>query len=158
MKPISAVLILLFGITSCFAQLDEARRLLNPENDPAAPTDQQIDCVARTVVENPDLDEIANDMAQIPNKDVRQTVMTAYLQCAYDYILDYYMRFAPAGLSDAELTCIRGKFKELDINVFSEVIVEDPDAGQTGPLLIRVCQSGSPVNPLQNGLSTTSSG
>jgi len=103
------------------------------------------------VVQNPALDQIANDMAQIPNKDLRQLVMTDYLHCAYDYVLDLYMRFAPAGLSSSALTCIRSKFTELDINRLSEVIVEDPDAGYTGPLVIQACQSGSRSNPLQNG-------
>jgi hypothetical protein len=134
------------------AQLEEARRLLDPENDPQQPQPQEVDCVARVVVQNPTVDEIANDMAQIPNKDLRQLVMTDYLHCAYNYVLDLYMRFAPPGLSAEELRCIRGKFTELDVNLLSEVMVEDPDAGQTGPLVMNACRSGSPQNPLAHGL------
>jgi hypothetical protein len=107
--------------------------------------------VAKVVVLNPDLDQIANDMAQIPNKDLRQAVMTAYLQCAYNYVLDLYMRFAPAGLGGSELACIRSKFTQLDVGRLSEVIVEDPDAGYTGPLVIKSCTTGSSSNPLLTG-------
>ncbi len=133
------------------AQLTEAKRLLDPDNEPQQPSAEQLRCVAQTVVQNPFLDQVANDMAQIPNKDLRQAVMTAYLQCAYNYVLDQYMRFAPANLSAIEKTCIRGKFTQLDINRFSEVIVEDPDAGYTGPLIIQACATNSPVNPLLTG-------
>jgi hypothetical protein len=135
------------------AQLTEAKRLLNPENTSAQPpSDKDVDCVARIVVQNPTVDQIANDMAQIPNKDLRQLVMTDYLHCAYNFVLDLYMRFAPAGMSAAELSCIRAKFTELNINTLSEVMVEDPDAGQTGPLLMHACETGASANPLQNGL------
>jgi hypothetical protein len=133
------------------AQLAEARRLLDPNNQPQVPTADEIACVARVVVQDPTVDQIANDMAQIPNKDLRQLVMTDYLHCAYNYVLDLYMRFAPADLSPSALSCIRSKFTELDINRLSEVIVEDPDAGYTGPLVIQACQSGSQSNPLQKG-------
>ena len=43
------------------------------------------------------------------------------------------------------------KFAELTTKRLSEVIVEDPDAGYTGPLAIQACKSGSPTNPLKNG-------
>ena len=135
------------------AQLAEAKRLLNPENaSPKPPSESDVDCVARVVVKNPTVDQIANDMAQIPNKDLRQLVMTDYLHCAYNFVLDLYMRFAPAGMSAAELECIRAKFTELNINTLSEVMVEDPDAGQTGPLLMHACETGAAENPLQHGL------
>ncbi|HEY5171650.1 MAG TPA: hypothetical protein VIK54_07975 [Acidimicrobiia bacterium] len=133
------------------AQLAEARRLINPNGAAQAPKAAQVDCVARVVVQNSTVDEIANDMAQIPDKDLRQLVMTDYLHCAYDYVLDLYMRFAPAGLSASELACIRSKFTQLDTGRLAEVMVEDPDAGYTGPLVIQACESGSPTNPLQNG-------
>jgi hypothetical protein len=133
------------------AQLAEAKRLLDPNNQPQVPTADQVACVAQVVVQNPTADQIANDMAQIPNKDLRQLVMTDYLHCAYNYVLDLYMRFAPADLNPSALKCIRSKFTELDINRLSEVIVDDPDAGYTGPLVIQACQSGSPSNPLKNG-------
>jgi hypothetical protein len=133
------------------AQLAEARRLINPNGDAQAPKAADVECVARVVVQNSTVDQIANDMAQIPNKDLRQLVMTDYLDCAYDYVLDLYMRFAPAGLSSSELACIRSKFTQLDTGRLSEVIVEDPDAGYTGPLVIKACESGAPTNPLQSG-------
>ena len=38
-------------------------------------------------------------MAQIENGDLRELVMTDYLHCAYNFVLDLYMRFAPSGLS-----------------------------------------------------------
>ncbi len=133
------------------AQLAEARRLLNPENQPQAPTADEVACVARVVVQNPEVDQIANDMAQIPDKDLRELVMTSYLGCAHDFVLDLYMRFAPADLTRPELDCVRSKFAELTIKRLSEVIVEDPDAGYTGPLAIQACKSGSPTNPLKNG-------
>jgi hypothetical protein len=132
------------------AQLAEARRLVNIGASPQAPPEPVVACVARTVVQNPFLDQAANDIAQIPNKDVRQAVMYAYLQCGYNYILDTYMRFAPSGLSTADLKCVRSKFAQLDVNLFAEVIVEDPDAGTTGPLAIAACRSGSTQNPLLN--------
>jgi hypothetical protein len=133
------------------AQLAEARRLLNPENQPPAPTADEVACVARVVVQDPAVDQIANDMAQIPDKDLRELVMTSYLGCAHDFVLDLYMRFAPADLTRPELDCVRSKFAELTIKRLSEVIVEDPDAGYTGPLAIQACKSGSPTNPLKNG-------
>jgi len=133
------------------AQLEEARRLINPDNQPQAPTADEIACVARVVVQDPVVDQIANDMAQIPNKDLRQLVMTDYLHCAYDYVLDLYMRFAPADLDAAQRSCVRSKFTQLEVGRLSEVIVEDPDAGYTGPLVIQACKSGSSVNPLQHG-------
>ena len=76
--------------------------------------------------------------------------MYSYLSCGYNYITDTYMRFAPAGLSKPQLACIRSKFTELDRQTFAEVIVEDPDAGYTGPLVIHACKSGSKSNPLLN--------
>ncbi len=133
------------------AQLAEARRLLNPENQTQAPTADEVACVARVVVQDPEVDQIANDMAQIPDKDLRELVMTSYLGCAHDFVLDLYMRFAPADLTGSALDCVRSKFAELTIKRLSEVIVEDPDAGYTGPLAIQSCKSGSPTNPLKNG-------
>jgi hypothetical protein len=133
------------------AQLAEARRLIDPDNEPKIPTTAEVLCVAQVVVQNPTVDQVANDMAQITNKDLRQLVMTDYLHCAYNYVLDLYMRFAPAGISKPQLACIRSKFTQLDINRLSEVIVEDPDAGYTGPLVIHACQTGSTSNPLARG-------
>jgi hypothetical protein len=130
------------------SQLDEARRLVNPDNSPGTLTDNEVDCVARTIVMNPDMDQIANDMAQIENKDLREVVMIDYLTCAYNFVLDLYMRFAPSGLNSTELACIRSKFTELTVKRLAEVIVEDPDAGYTGPLVIRACKSHAPGNPL----------
>jgi hypothetical protein len=132
------------------AQLAEASRLVNIGASPDSPPAPVVACVAATVVKNPFLDQAANDISQIPNKDVRQAVMYAYLQCGYNYITDTYMRFAPAGLSESELACVRSKFTQLDVNRFAEVIVEDPDAGYTGPLVIHACESGSKSNPLLN--------
>ena len=133
------------------AQVAEARRLLDPDNEPSSPTAAQIACVVHTIVLDPTVDQIANDMAQIEDKDLRQLVMTDYLTCAYNYVLDLYMRFAPAGLTPTMKTCIRSKFTQLNINRLSEVIVEDPDAGYTGPLTIHLCQTGSKSNPLLHG-------
>jgi hypothetical protein len=132
-------------------QLAEARRLLDPDQEPKPPTDAQVACVARVVVLNPTVDEIANDMAQIENGDLRELVMTDYLRCAYDFVLDLYMRFAPDGLSPTELACIRSKFTELEVGRLSEVMILDPDAGYTGPLVIHACESGSKTNPLLHG-------
>jgi hypothetical protein len=134
------------------AQLAEASRLLNPDGDTPGPPASGINCVAEVVVQDPNVDELANDMAQVPNKDLRQLVMTDYLHCSYDFVLDLYMRFAPSGLSTDELKCIRSKFTQLSIDTLSEVMVEDPDAGQTGPLVMQACQSHSPVNPILHGL------
>jgi hypothetical protein len=134
------------------AQLAEARRLVNIGALPQSPPADVVACVARVVVQNPSLDQIANDIAQIPNKDLRQAVMYAYLVCGYNYILDSYMRFAPAGLNKAQLACVRSKFAQLNVNSLAEVIVLDPDAGYTGPLVIQACKSGSKSNPLlKNG-------
>jgi hypothetical protein len=128
-----------------------ARRLLDPDNEPTSPSSAQIACVVRTVVLDPTVDQIANDMAQIEDKDLRQLVMTDYLNCAYNYVLDLYMRFAPAGLTPEMKACIRSKFTQLNVNRLSEVMVEDPDAGYTGPLTIHLCQTGSKSNPLLHG-------
>jgi hypothetical protein len=133
------------------AQLAEAKRLIDPDNEPEQPTATEIACVVQVVVKNPALDELANDMAQLANGDLRQAVMTAYLECAYNYILDIYIRFAPAALSQTELACIRSKFTQLDVARLAEVIVQDPDAGYTGPLVIQACSSGSTENPLLHG-------
>jgi len=133
------------------SQLAEARRLINPDNSPGRLTDSEVDCVARTVVMNPEVDQIANDMAQIENKDLRELVMIDYLTCAYNFVLDLYMRFAPSGLDASELACIRSKFTELSVKRLAEVIVEDPDAGYTGPLVIRACESHTAGNPLEHG-------
>ena len=133
------------------AQLAEARRLLDPDNLQKDPAPADVACVARVVVQDPNVDAIANDMAQIADKDLRELVMTDYLHCAYDYVVDLYMRFAPAGISPAQLKCIRSKFTELTVKRLSEVIVEDPDAGYTGPLVIASCKSGAKTNPLANG-------
>jgi hypothetical protein len=134
------------------AQLAEAARLVNIGDSPTPPPANVVACVARVVVQNPPMDELANNIAQIGNGDLRQNVMDAYLHCGYDYILDTYMRFAPPGLSKTELACIRSKFTELSLTSMSEVIVLDPDAGRTGPLVIQACASGSKSNPLlENG-------
>jgi hypothetical protein len=134
------------------AQLAEAARLVNIGDSPTPPPANVVACVARVVVQDPPMDELANDIAQIGNGDLRQNVMDAYLHCGYDYILDTYMRFAPPGLSKAQLTCIRSKFTELSLSSMSEVIVLDPDAGRTGPLVIQACAAGSKSNPLlKNG-------
>ena len=134
------------------AQLDEAARLLNPDNNSPGPPAAGISCVASNVVQDPNVDELANDMAQVPNKDLRQLVMTDYLHCAYDFVLDLYMRFAPANLGADQLKCIREKFTQLTVDTLSEVMVEDPDAGQTGPLVIQACATHSSVNPIEHGL------
>ena len=133
------------------AQLAEARRLIDPDNEPKSPTAPEVACVARVVVLNPTIDQIANDMAQIQNKDLRQLVMTEYLDCAYNYVLDLYMRFAPAGLSPPQLACIRSEFTRLNVNRLAEVIADDPDAGYTGPLVIHACQTGAKTDPLAHG-------
>ena len=133
------------------AQLAEARRLLDPDNLQKDPSPAGVDCVARVVVQDPNVDAIANDMAQIADKDLRELVMTDYLHCAYDYVLDVYMRFAPPGMSPAQLKCIRSKFTELAVSRLSEVMVLDPDAGYTGPLVIASCKSGAKTNPLAHG-------
>jgi hypothetical protein len=134
------------------AQYKEAARLVNIGGLKSAPPPAAVRCVAKTVVENPLLDQVANDIAQVPNKDLRQAVMFAYLQCGYNYILDTYMRFAPPGLGKTQLTCVRSKFAQLSVQSLAEVIVEDPDAGYTGPLVIQACKSGSKTNPLlKNG-------
>jgi hypothetical protein len=137
------------GITP--AQLAEARRLLDPDHEPKSPTLTQVECVAQAVVLQPTIDEIAEDMAQIENKDLRQLVMTDYLNCAYNFVLDLYMRFAPSDISPQQKVCIRSKFTQLNVNRLSEVMVEDPDAGYTGPLVIHACQTGSKTNPLLHG-------
>lgn len=129
-------------------ELLEAHRLLDPDNEPNQPSDAQVSCVARVVVLNPALDEIANGMAQIQNIDLRQAVMTFLPRSR---VLDLYMRFAPRGLSQVELSCIRQKFTQLDVGRPAEVMVEDPDAGYTGPLVIRACTTGSTSNPLATG-------
>ncbi len=134
------------------AQLDEAARLLNPDNDSPGPPAAGISCVASNVVQDPNVDELANDMAQVPNKDLRQLVMTDYLHCAYDFVLDLYMRFAPSDLGADQLKCIRSKFTQLSVDTLSEVMVEDPDAGQTGPLVIQACKSHSDANPILHGI------
>jgi len=133
------------------AQLAEARRLIDPDNEPTAPSAATVGCVARVVVLNPNIDEIANDMAQIQNKDLRQLVMTEYLTCGYNYVLNLYMRFAPSGLSAPELACIRRQFTQLQVGRLAEVMVEDPDAGYTGPLVIHACETGAKTDPLLHG-------
>ena len=133
------------------AQLAEARRLVDPDHEPIPPTPAQVACVARVVVQDPNVDQIANDMAQITNADLRELVMTDYLLCAYNFVLNLYMRFAPSGLGKQQLTCIRSKFTQLVIGRLAEVMVLDPDAGYTGPLVIASCKSGSKTNPLEHG-------
>jgi hypothetical protein len=137
------------GLTA--AQLAEARRLLDPDHEPKPPTAAQVACVARVVVLDPTVDQIANDMAQIENGDLRQLVMTDYLHCAYDFVLDLYMRFAPSNLTAAQRACVRSKFTQLSVRRLSEVMILDPDAGYTGPLTIHLCQTGSTDNPLVHG-------
>jgi hypothetical protein len=144
--------------TPTAAQLIEASRLVNIGALPKVPPASVVACVARVVVQNPSLDQIANDIAQIQNGDLRQAVMYSYLQCGYSYIVDSYMRFAPAGLSTSELACIRSKFTQLNVNSLAEVIVLDPDAGFTGPLVIQACKSGSKSNPLLKNGSLISMG
>ena len=134
------------------AQYKEAARLVNVGGLKTPPPRPVVLCVAKTIVRNPLLDQVANDIAQVPNKDLRQAVMFGYLECGYNYILDTYMRFAPAGLGKTQLACVRSKFTQLDTQSLAEVIVEDPDAGYTGPLVIQACKSGSKSNPLlKNG-------
>jgi hypothetical protein len=137
------------GLTA--AQLAEARRLLDPDHEPKPPTAAQVACVARVVVLDPTVDEIANDMAQIENGDLRELVMTDYLHCAYDFVLDLYMRFAPSNLTPEQKSCVRSKFTQLTVQRLSEVMILDPDAGYTGPLTIHLCQTGSTANPLVHG-------
>jgi hypothetical protein len=132
------------------AQVAEATRLLDPLHTGGTTTAED-ECVARVVVENTNLDILANDMAQVANGDLRQAVMTAYLGCAYNFVLDTYMRFAPAGLSGPAKACIRSKFSQLDVSRLAEVMVQDPDAQYTGPLVIEACSSGSTANPLLTG-------
>jgi hypothetical protein len=132
------------------AELKEASRLVNLGDSSKPPPSDVVDCVARTVVRNPLLDQAANNIAQIPDKDLREAVMYSYLQCGHTYILDTYMRFAPAGLTKKQLACIRSKFDELRGHTFAEVIVLDPDAEFTGPLVIQACKTGSKTNPLLN--------
>jgi len=129
------------------SQLAEARRLIDPLHH-GGTTKAEDDCVARTVVENPTMDILANDMAQIQNGDLRQAVMTAYLECAYNFVLDLYMRFAPAGYSAPQLACMRSLFTQLEVGRLAEVMVLDPDAEFTGPLVIHACTSGEKINPL----------
>ena len=134
------------------AQLAEARRLVDPDNEPATPTNSEVECVARVVVQNPNVDEIANDMAQIQDADLRELVMTDYLGCAYNYVLNVYMRFAPSDLTPAQKTCVRKQFTLLTVKRLSEVMVLDPDAGYTGPLVIQACKTGTAqVDPLAHG-------
>jgi hypothetical protein len=134
------------------AQLAEARRLLDPDREPSTPTDTEVACVARVVVLNPNVDQIANDMAQIQDADLRELVMTDYLGCAYNYVLNVYMRFAPSNLTAAQKTCVRKQFTLLTVKRLSEVMVLDPDAGYTGPLVIQACKTGSAkVDPLAHG-------
>jgi len=125
--------------------------LLDPDNEPKSPSAAEVSCVARVVVLNPDIDQIANDMAQIQNKDLRQLVMTEYLTCAYNYVLDMYMRFAPAGLAAPALACIRSEFTRLPLYRLAEVMADDPDAGYTGPLVIQACKTGAKADPLAHG-------
>ena len=49
------------------------------------------------------------------------------------------------------MACIRSKFTELTVQRLSEVMILDPDAGYTGPLVIHPCQTGSKSNPLVHG-------
>jgi hypothetical protein len=133
------------------AQLAEAKRLVDPDHEPKDPTPAQVACVARVVVLNPSVDEIANDMAQIQNADLRELVMTDYLRCAYNFVLDLYMRFAPAGLTPEALACIRSEFTRLEVGRLAEVMVLDPDAGYTGPIVIHACETGAKEDPLAHG-------
>jgi len=137
------------GLTA--AQLAEAKRLVDPDHEPKDPTAAQVACVARVVVLNPTIDEVANDMAQIQNPDLRELVMTDYLRCAYNFVLDLYMRFAPDGLSPTELACIRSEFTRLEVGRLAEVMVLDPDAGYTGPIVIHACETGDKTDPLEHG-------
>jgi hypothetical protein len=139
------------------SQIAEATRLIDPLKTGKTTTAEN-QCVARVVVQNPNLDILANDMAQVTNKDLREAVMTSYLGCAYNFVLDTYMRFAPAGLSSAEAACIRTKFTELPVSRLAEVMVKDPDAEYTGPLVIQACTTGSTSNPLTTGSIPTMNG
>jgi hypothetical protein len=130
-------------------EVAQARRLLDPQNT-GLTTQQQDTCVAEAVVQNPDMDELANDMAQIQNGDLRQAVMSAYLVCAYNFVLDIYMRFAPTSFTAAEKTCLRDQFTQLDVGTLAEIIVQDPDAQYVGPAVIHACLSHSGVDPLKH--------
>jgi hypothetical protein len=131
------------------AEVAQARRLLDPQNT-GLTTQQQDTCVAEAVVQNPDMDELANDMAQIQNGDLRQAVMSAYLVCAYNFVLDIYMRFAPTSFTAAEKACLRDQFTQLDVGTLAEIIVQDPDAQYVGPAVIHACLSHSGVDPLKH--------
>jgi len=137
------------GLTA--AQLAEAKRLIDPDNEPIPPSAAAVACVGRVVVLNPSIDEIANDMAQLQDADLRQLVLTEYLDCGYNFVLDLYMRFAPSGLSKPELACIRSEFTRLNVSRLAEVMVLDPDAGYTGPLVIHACETGEKSDPLAHG-------
>jgi hypothetical protein len=76
--------------------------------------------------------------------------MSAYLVCAYNFVLDIYMRFAPASFTPAEKTCLRDQFTQLDVGTLAEIIVQDPDAQYVGPAVIHACLSHSGVDPLKN--------
>jgi len=55
----------------------------HPDNSPQAPTADEVACVARVVVQDPVVDQIANDMAQIRTRIYASWVMTSYLGCAH---------------------------------------------------------------------------
>jgi len=117
----------------------EARSLLDPTHTGKV-SPAEVDCVAASVVDDPLREQVASRMARVQNKDLQQMVMGAYLQCAYDFVLDQYMVYAPQDLTAQQKTCVRGTYKALDVQRFAEVIVLDPDAGQTGPLVLKACR------------------
>ena len=123
------------------ARLAQARSLLDPSGTGRV-TAAEVECVAKEVSDNPAREQIASNMARIRNKDLQETVMLAYLGCAYDFVLDTYIAYVPASLTPDQRACIRGTYKKLDLRRFAEVIVVDPDAGQTGPLIIKTCTVG----------------
>lgn len=132
---------------SAAQRLDDARRLLDPQ-DTGKVTEREVGCIATRVVDNPPLYDIASNMAVIRNKDLQQVVINTYLGCAYEFVLGQYMVFAPRSLTTEQRACIEATYRRLDPQLFAEVIVIDPDAGQTGPVVIGKCTgAGGPDDP-----------
>ena len=134
------------------AALADATRLLDPTGT-GRETPAEVACVKQTVVDDPNIDELAHNMATYANKDLRQAVMTRYLNCASDFVLDLYMAYAPASLTADQRACIRARYTRLTVARLAEVMVQDPDAGQTGPLLISSC-TGNDVGDPFAGIDT----
>ncbi len=146
-------------------RLVEARTLLDPTRTGKV-TDEQVACVATAVVDNPAREQIASNMGRIRNKDMQQVVMASYLSCAFDFVLDTYMAYAPADLTMPQRACIRATYTKLELQRLAEVIVVDPDAAQTGPLVVKACTTGGdggdpfagvapPPGVADNGTSST---